>query len=181
MPPRRCPPPWTVEEMKNGTHACFIVRDKNEQGLGYFYFEEEPGRRMAASMSPRTRRGAPHAVYARIECFSLEVISNEPPRRALGLCANTPALSSTEITRMAKTLNVRCVVCGIAQDQVRRWLHDGQQAIFIAPCADPNRSALRRPVRGITVILDAQSRVHVRCDPSPETDYIPIQLNRSSP
>ena len=50
VPPRRCPPPWTVEEMNNVNHACFIVRDKNEQGLGYFYFEEEPGRRMAASM-----------------------------------------------------------------------------------------------------------------------------------
>ena len=30
--------------------VCFIVRDKNGQGLGYFYFEEEPGRRTAASM-----------------------------------------------------------------------------------------------------------------------------------
>jgi hypothetical protein len=26
------------------------VRDKNGQGLGYFYYEEEPGRRMAASL-----------------------------------------------------------------------------------------------------------------------------------
>jgi len=30
--------------------ACFIVRDKNGQQLGYFYFENEPGRRTAASM-----------------------------------------------------------------------------------------------------------------------------------
>jgi len=30
--------------------ACFIVRDKNGQGLGYFYFEEESGRRTAANM-----------------------------------------------------------------------------------------------------------------------------------
>ena len=44
---RRFPPPWTIEEMNN---ACFIVRDKNGQGLGYFYYEEEPGRRTAASM-----------------------------------------------------------------------------------------------------------------------------------
>ena len=50
MPPRRFPPPWTVEEMNNVNNACFIVRDKNGQGLGYFYFEEEPGRRSAASM-----------------------------------------------------------------------------------------------------------------------------------
>jgi hypothetical protein len=36
------PPPWTIEEHNS---ACFIVRDKNGQALGYFYFEEEPGRR----------------------------------------------------------------------------------------------------------------------------------------
>ena len=35
MPPRRFPPPWTVEEMNNVNNACFIVRDKNGQGLGY--------------------------------------------------------------------------------------------------------------------------------------------------
>ena len=36
------PPPWTIDEMND---ACFIVRDKNGLALGYFYFEEEPGRR----------------------------------------------------------------------------------------------------------------------------------------
>ena len=30
--------------------ACFIIRDKNGQQLGYFYFEEEPGRRGAGNM-----------------------------------------------------------------------------------------------------------------------------------
>ena len=35
MATRRFPPPWTVDEMNN---ACFIVRDKNGQRLGYFYF-----------------------------------------------------------------------------------------------------------------------------------------------
>ena len=31
-------------------NVCFIVRDKNGQQLGYFYFEEESGRRTAANM-----------------------------------------------------------------------------------------------------------------------------------
>jgi hypothetical protein len=38
---RHFPPPWTVEEHNN---ACFVVRDKNGQALGYFYFEDEPWR-----------------------------------------------------------------------------------------------------------------------------------------
>jgi hypothetical protein len=43
---RRFPPPWTIED--HG--ACFIVRDKNGQALGYFYFEQEPGRPAAANL-----------------------------------------------------------------------------------------------------------------------------------
>ena len=48
---RRFPPPWSVDEQE----ACFIVRDANGQALAYVYFEDEPGRRSAASCSPRTR------------------------------------------------------------------------------------------------------------------------------
>ena len=54
---RRFPPRWTVEELNN---ARFIVRDKNGQALGYFYFEDDPGRRTAASLL--TREGAAHAL-----------------------------------------------------------------------------------------------------------------------
>jgi hypothetical protein len=39
---RRFPPPWIVEEHSD---ACFIVRGATGQALGYFYFEEEFGRR----------------------------------------------------------------------------------------------------------------------------------------
>jgi hypothetical protein len=44
--PRRFPPPWAVEELD----ACFVVSDASGQKLGYFYFEEEPGRRSAAKL-----------------------------------------------------------------------------------------------------------------------------------
>ena len=48
---RRFPPPWSVEERD----ACFIVSDKNGQALAHVYFEEEPGRRAAASALPPPR------------------------------------------------------------------------------------------------------------------------------
>jgi hypothetical protein len=47
---RRFPPPWTIDEHND---ACFIVRDTNGQALGYFYFEDEPGRRAAANLLTR--------------------------------------------------------------------------------------------------------------------------------
>ena len=47
--PRRFPPPWSVEEREES----FIVRDARGQALGYFYFEDEPGRR--STMNRLTR------------------------------------------------------------------------------------------------------------------------------
>ena len=46
---RRFLPPWIDE----ANEACFIVRDNTGQALGYFYFEDEPGRQSAAK--PLTR------------------------------------------------------------------------------------------------------------------------------
>ncbi len=43
---RRFPLPWSIVE----TPACFIVKDGGGQALGYFYFEDEPGRRSAANL-----------------------------------------------------------------------------------------------------------------------------------
>jgi hypothetical protein len=44
--PRRFPQPWSVED----TGAAFVVKDGCGQKLGYFYYEEEPGRRSAAKL-----------------------------------------------------------------------------------------------------------------------------------
>jgi hypothetical protein len=46
----RCfPPPWSIED----TGAAFVVKDASGQKLGYFYYEEEPGRRSTAKMLTR--------------------------------------------------------------------------------------------------------------------------------
>ena len=52
MGPQRLPPPWSVGDLG----ACFVLRDANRQALGYFYSEEEPGRRSAASCWDFARR-----------------------------------------------------------------------------------------------------------------------------
>jgi hypothetical protein len=38
--------PWSIED----TGAAFVVKDSSGQNLGYFYYEEEPGRRQAAKL-----------------------------------------------------------------------------------------------------------------------------------
>jgi len=43
------PPPGIIDEHSD----TFIVRDSTGQALGYFYFEDEPGRRSAAKLLTR--------------------------------------------------------------------------------------------------------------------------------
>jgi hypothetical protein len=53
MPPSRpFPPPWSLED----TGTCFVVKDSSRQKLGYFYYEEERGRRSTAKSLSEARR-----------------------------------------------------------------------------------------------------------------------------
>ena len=60
---RRFPPPWTLDEAND---ACFIVRDSTGQALGYFYFEEEPGRSLAAKLLTRDAARRMAANFAKL-------------------------------------------------------------------------------------------------------------------
>jgi len=46
---RRFPPPWSVDPLP----ACYIVKDGADQALAYVYFEDDAGRRTAASLLTR--------------------------------------------------------------------------------------------------------------------------------
>jgi hypothetical protein len=54
MTGRQFTPPWSVQELE----ACFIVKDGAGQKLAFVYFEEEPGRRTAATRSVSRSRCA---------------------------------------------------------------------------------------------------------------------------
>jgi hypothetical protein len=62
MPERRFPRPWSVEEQA----ACFVVKDSSGQKLGYFYYEEEPGRRSTAKMLTKDEARRIAANFARL-------------------------------------------------------------------------------------------------------------------
>jgi hypothetical protein len=57
MPPRRFPPPWTVEDIG----AAFVVTDSAGQKLAYVYFEDEPGAKNGSEV--KTIQGGRCAPY----------------------------------------------------------------------------------------------------------------------
>jgi hypothetical protein len=67
MTARRFPPPWSIEELD----SCFVVKDGSGQKLGYFYFEEEQGRRSAAQL----RRPGAFEQFIGVNC---QLKSNHP-------------------------------------------------------------------------------------------------------
>jgi hypothetical protein len=64
----RFPAPWSIEELND---ACFFVSDANGHKLGYFYYEEEPGRRSVA----KSRRPGAFEQFIGVNC---QLKSNHP-------------------------------------------------------------------------------------------------------
>ena len=93
-----CPPHAPLPAALDYRRACFIVRDANRQALAYVYCEEEPGRRAAAKLLTRTRRGAPPTSPSCPSCFVSPTFPTQAPRRAFsGRRRNTRQLRAGEL------------------------------------------------------------------------------------
>ncbi len=97
---RRFPPPWTIEENNN---AYFIIRDNTGQALGYFYFEEELGRRSAAKLLSRDEARRMAANFA----MRPELVRNGLPATAGNYRSSALYLSSIANTQTIRPMPQR--------------------------------------------------------------------------
>ena len=106
---RRFPPPWTLEEMNN---ACFIVRDKNGQALGYSRTSQETarkrsryGHRDATMILIAYRHGLRASELCGLRWDQIELNSGRlHVRRAKGGIDNVHPLSGREIRALRQLL-----------------------------------------------------------------------------
>ena len=73
-PPRRFPPPWSIDELE----ACFIVKDRTGQNLACFYFENEPGRRSAAKLLTRDEAFLLAVNFAKLPMVPRQILKDIP-------------------------------------------------------------------------------------------------------
>ena len=85
-----------MDRVEEANDACFIVKDHNGHALAYVYFENEPGRRVAANLLTRTKPGASRSISPSCRnCRSVEAAPDgqrasrsRPPTRSSGSTAN---------------------------------------------------------------------------------------------
>jgi hypothetical protein len=91
---RRFPPPWSIED----TGAAFVVKDSSGQKLGYFYYEEEPGRRSAAKLLAKDEARRIAVNFAELPDLLGKVNAN--PGTSYFVMAATPRLVGARTVRI---------------------------------------------------------------------------------